>query len=89
MQSAAAFLRVFLCAFAPLRLCAFAPLRLCVRNVFYRTSKYLLWVLFVQSFSKYADSCFFEKVFSAALCVSRQSSAVKLISPQSALRYAE
>jgi predicted ATPase len=25
------------------------PLRLCVRNVFYRTSKHLLWVLFVQS----------------------------------------
>src|SRR5215213_3976740 len=33
-QSAAAFLRVFLCAFAPLRLCAFAPLRLCGRKMF-------------------------------------------------------
>jgi hypothetical protein len=38
--------------------------------------------------SKYASSCFL-KVFSAALCVSRRSSAVTVISPQSALRYAE
>jgi hypothetical protein len=36
--------------------------------------------------SQYAASSFREKVFSAALCVSRRSSAVTVISPQSALR---
>jgi hypothetical protein len=36
--------------------------------------------------SKYADSFFLEKVFSASLCVSRRPSCVTVISPQSAPR---